>query len=72
MFTAVHTKSDLLAAEKAGLETITVEADGAMMRPLCRVTLGFITVGDCPARLPEPAARQRWRLTNLLPDGNTF
>ena len=42
----VYTKSDLLAEENAGLDTITLGADGAIPRPVCRVTLGLEMGGE--------------------------
>lgn len=41
-----YTKSDLLAGEKAGLLSNTLGLAGAILLPLCIVTLGFIMVGE--------------------------
>ena len=54
----IYTKSDLFAVEKAGLATMTLEADGATDRPVCSVTRGLIDGGDRPLR--EPAEKNRF------------
>ena len=42
----LYTKSDLLAEENAGLDTMTLGADGATPLPVWRVTLGFDIGGE--------------------------
>ena len=63
----IYTKSDLFAVEKAGLATMTLEADGATDRPVCSVTLGLIDGGDRPLR--EPAEKKNQSINPLMRNG---